>query len=474
MIFLRNHDEFKDELLRRKSEFDQRRHRRARVLTQGVCAALCLCLVLSFLLPGAVSPDTPTEPIIDNPTLSTSPSHATAPSDPTGIRLDNTQTVNLLSGVIPKDTQCRPTDEAFTAAQMDFALKLLQGSYDGENTLVSPLSAALALSMLANGAGGETLAQIEDVLFGGIPVDDWNEYLKYYVNLLPTTDKVKLHQANSIWYSESPSLSLRPSFLQTVTDYYNSELYAAPFNDATKNEINDWISRNTDGLIENALNELDGVMCLINALVFDGNWETPYNESNIFDRPFHNADGGTEIVDMMIRYENLYLESDTARGFMKAYDGGNYAFVAILPNEDLTLTEYLESLTVEDLTELLNSPRHAKIQAGLPQFEYEYALNLDKILQDLGMTDAFDPTRADFSSMADDLYVSSVLQKTRIIVDAKGTKAAATTIVTMAPTSAPAPDSIKPVILDRPFLYMIVDTHTNLPIFLGTITDLGG
>ena len=437
MIFLRNHDEFRDELLRRKTEFDAQRHRRNRLITRSLCAVVCLCLVLTFAL------------------------------RPTKVNAEN-----LLEGYTPNPVTGKAPDEAFTATQMDFALKLLQGSYTGENTLVSPLSATLALSMLANGAEGETLSQIEDVLFDRIPIDTWNEYLKYYVNLLPTSDKVKLHQANSIWYADSPHLSLRPSFLQTVTDYYKAELYAAPFNDTTKNEINDWISRNTDGLIENALNNLNGVMCLINALVFDGNWDEPYETSDIRDREFHNADGSSQTVDMMIRYENLYLESDTARGFMKAYDGGNYAFVAILPNEDLTLTEYLETLTVEDLTELLNSPRHTKVQAGLPQFEYEYGFYLDDTLQDLGMTDAFDPTRANFSSMADDLYVSSVLQKTRIIVDAKGTKAAATTIVTMAPTSAPAPNSIEPVILDRPFLYMIVDTQTNLPIFIGTVTDL--
>lgn len=436
MIFLRNHDEFRDELLRRKREFDTQSHRRARILTRSVCAMLCLCLVLTFAI------------------------------HPTKVNAEN-----LLEGYTPNPVTGKAPDDAFTAAQMDFALNLLKGSYTGENTLVSPLSATLALSMLANGAGGETLSQIEDVLCGSIPIDAWNEYLKYYVNHLPTSDKVKLHQANSIWFADSPTLSLRPGFLQTVTDYYNAELYAAPFDDDTKNEINNWISDNTDGLIENALNELNGVMCLINALVFDGKWATPYEENDIYDRPFHNADGTTDTVDMMFCKTSGYLQSDSARGFMKAYDGGDYAFVAILPNENLTLTEYMENLTAEDLTELLNSSRRGEVQTGLPQFEYEYAFYLDDILKDLGMTDAFDCTRADFSSMADDLYVSSILQKTRIIVDAKGTKAAATTIVIMAPTGAPI--QAEPIILDRPFLYMIVDTQTNLPIFLGTVTDLG-
>lgn len=433
MIFLRNHDEFRDELLRRKREFETRRKN---LITRSACAVLCLCLVLAFVMtPAKVNAE------------------------------------NLLEGYSPNPVTGLAPDDAFTTAQMNFALNLLKGSYDGENTLVSPLSATLALSMLANGADGETLAQIENVLCGGIPVENWNEYIKYYVNHLPSTGNVKLHQANSIWYSESPSLSLRPAFLQTVTDYYDAELYAAPFNDDTLAEINKWISNNTDGLIENALNDLGGVMCLINALVFDGKWETPYEEGNISDHSFHNADGTTSTVDMMYCKVSQYLSSDSARGFMKIYDGGDYAFVAILPNENLTLTEYLESLTADQLTQLLNSSRPAELRTGLPQFEYESSIEMTDVLRDMGITDAFDPTGADFSAMAEDLYVESILQKTRIIVDAEGTQAAATTIVTMAPTSAPI--QAKSIILDRPFLYMIVNTQTNLPIFMGTVTDLG-
>lgn len=436
MIFLRNHDEFRDELLRRKSEFDTRRHRRNRIISRSVCAVLCLCLVLTFALtPNKVNAE------------------------------------DLLAGYTPNPVYERATDKAFTAAQMDFALDLLKGSYDGENTLISPLSATLALSMLANGSSGDTLAQIENVLCGSIPIDHWNEYLKYYVNHLPTSNTVKLHQANSIWYDAGSSLNLRPTFLQTVTDYYNAELYAAPFNSATANEINNWVSRNTDGMIDKVVDDLDCVMYLINALVFDGKWATPYDDDDIYDRPFHNADGTTDTVDMMFGKSGSYLQSDSARGFMKIYDGGNYGFVAILPNEDLTLTEYLENLTAEDLTAFLNSSRHAEVQTGLPQFEYEYSIEMTDVLREMGITDAFDASKANLSSMGEDLFVGSVVQKTYITVDAEGTKAAATTSIGATFTSLPA--QADPIILDRPFLYMIVDTQTNLPIFIGTVTDLG-
>lgn len=470
MIFLRNHDEFKTELMRRKSEFDQLRHRRTRLITQSVCAALCLCLVLSFLLPGTMVPATPTDPIIDNPTLSTSP------SDSTGIRPDNTQTLNLLANFIPQNIQGKPLDEAFTAAQMDFALNLLRGSHSGDNTLVSPLSATLALSMTASGAGGNTLTQMEQVLCGGMDIKDWNQYLKYYVNQLPTSKDAKLSIANSIWYDSKAGLTVNPIFLQTVADHYNADIFSSPFGPKTLLDINDWISDNTDGLINNALDKLDGIMYLINALVFDGKWAQGYNDYDVRTQDFHAANGEIQASDMMFSTESWYLESENARGFMKDYAGGNYRFVAILPDEDLSLNAYLESLTPEDLTSLLDGAKHRDVRAGLPQFEYEFDISLNDVLMDLGITDAFDPGCANLTPMATcndgSLYVSRVIHKTFITVDAKGTKAAASTIVEMEPTSMPMPAKAS-VILDRPFLYMIVDTQTNLPIFMGTVTNLG-
>ena len=429
---MRSHEEFKEELLRRKSAAIQRRNR---VLTRSLCAAVCLCLIFTFAMqPATVNAE------------------------------------DLLADYSPNTVPSKAPDETFTAAYLEFSLNLLQYGYDGSNTLLSPLSATQALSLLANGAGGETLAQIQEALYGNISVDAWNAYLKYYVNSLPSTRKARLLQANSVWYDQNANLSLHPAFLQTVTDYYNAELYSAPFNSHTVNEINKWISNNTDGLIDQAVNDLDDVvMCLINALVFDGKWAEPYEDSDIRDREFHNADGSSQIVDMMYSTENLYLESDTARGFMKQYDGGSYAFVAILPNEDLTLTEYLESLTAKGLMQLLNSVQDTDVDAGLPQFEYGFSIELNHVLQKMGMTDAFDPASADFSGMGGNLYVGTVLHKTHITVDAHGTKAASITIGGLEPTSAPAPN--KTVILDRPFLYMIVDTQSNLPVFIGTVTN---
>ena len=429
---MKTHEEFKEELLRRKVAADQRR---TRLLTRGLCAVVCLCLLFTFAMrPATVNAE------------------------------------DLLAGYTPNAVTGKAPDESFTGAYLEFSLNLLQSCYDGDNALLSPLSATQALSLLANGADGETLAQIQEALYGDISVAEWNAYLKDYVNSLPSTSKTKLLQANSVWYDQHAGLSLQPGFLQTVTDYYNAELYAAPFNSDTLNEINKWISDNTDGLIDQAANDLDDVvMCLINALVFDGKWAEPYEDSDIRDREFHNANGSSQTVDMMYSTETLYLESDTARGFMKEYEGGSYAFVAILPNEDLTLTEYLESLTAEDLMQLLNNVQDTEVDAGLPQFEYGFSIELNDVLQEMGMTDAFDPASADFSGMGKDLYVGTVLHKTHITVDAHGTKAASITIGGLEPTSAPVPKTT--VILDRPFLYMIVDTQTNLPIFIGTVTD---
>lgn len=468
MIFLRNHDEFRDELLRRKSEFDTRRHRRNRILTQGTCAVLCLCLVIGFLLPGVPVPIAPTEPLISN----TDPS--STPSIPPVTHPGNTQTLNLLSGFIPADTKGQPLDDAFTAAQMNFALELLRGCYNGENTLVSPLSATLALSMTASGAGGNTLAQMEDVLCGGMDIADWNAYLKYYVNSLPTSKDAKLAIANSIWYDSNAGLMVKPAFLQTVADHYDADIFAAPFGHGTVNEINNWVSNNTDGLIQNPLDRVDDIMYLINALVFDGKWAVPYSSNDLKAFSFTTEDGTVQDALAMFSTEHWFLQSESATGFMKDYAGGDYRFVAILPDREITLSEYVKALTPEELTSMLKNAQQTDIGAYLPQFECGNKLSLVEILMDMGITDVFNSMQADLSPMAtsDDgrtLFVDEVIHQTFIRVDANGTKAAATTIIGVDRAMAMG----REIILDRPFLYMIVDTHTNLPIFIGTVTDLG-
>ncbi len=359
----------------------------------------------------------------------------------------------------------------------DFAVKLFQGSASlDENTLVSPLSVLCALAMTANGARGETLAQMEQAF--GLTVPELNEYLRTYLNSLSTGDKYKVSAANSIWFKDDKTLTVEKDFLQTNADYYGASIYKAAFDANTLKDINAWVNKNTDGMIESILDEIPqaAVMYLINALAFDAEWENIYNVSQVRDGEFTTMSGEKRSVDMMYASENQFLEDGSATGFIKYYADRKYAFAALLPNEGITVDDYIASLTGDGLMGTLKNAQSVEVETAIPKFENEYSVEMSDILKYMGMTDAFDGGLADFSglgkSTAGNIFISRVIHKTHIAVDEKGTKAGAATAVEMRATSAPMNEP-KTVYLDRPFVYALLDCETNLPIFIGAVTDIG-
>lgn len=384
------------------------------------------------------------------------------------------QAANLMDGVAAQSVEGKATDERFKSAQMEFALSLFKSvAEEGEeNMLVSPLSVMLALAMTANGAEEQTLAEMEKVL-GGIPIDELNEYLYTYVNNLPSAEKYKLEIANSVWFRDSGGFSVNKSFLQKNADYYGASAFASPFDSSTVDDINNWVKANTDGMIKKIVDKLDPetMMCLINAIIFDAEWNKVYESKDVKDGKFSAIDGTVRDVKMMNSNEYGYIDDGNATGFIKNYKDGKYGFVALLPNEN-DVYGYIETLTAEGLANAIAGAR-GNVNVKLPQFSYEYEIKLNDILASLGMTTAFSDG-ADLSGMGEssdgNLYISKVIHKTYIELDDHGTKAAAVTFVGVDNTSAAEPE--KYVILDRPFVYLIIDNETDLPIFMGVVTDI--
>ena len=168
--------------------------------------------------------------------------------------------------------------------------------------------------------------------------------------------------------------------------------------------------------------------------------------------------------------EYYYLEDEYATGFYKYYAGGDYAFAALLPVEGLSVDEYIFSLREESLQKTLSNPVSIETHTVMPKFSYDYEITLNRALQEMGMPRAF-TEEANFSKMAssDGLFIGKVLQKTHIDVDEEGTKAAAVTVVEMNDGCELEEQEYKEVVLDRPFVYMIVDMHTHLPVFMGAL-----
>lgn len=376
----------------------------------------------------------------------------------------------------------KTADEVFLAAQTDFAVKLFRESLDEKkNSLISPLSVMLALSMTANGAGTATREEMEDVLGGGIPLEELNEYLRAYTDSLTSEKKLKLKLqiANSIWFrDDADRLQVEPDFLDTNARYYNASIFKSAFDDRTLNDINNWVKENTDGMIDRILDEIDPdtVMYLINALTFDADWETPFEKNDTHDRQFTTDDGTERTVPMMYSDEHAYLADGKATGFIKDYKNGRYRFAALLPNEPGALDDYIAGLTGESLMQTLNSVQEESVSVGLPKFSYDYSIVMNDILASLGMPTAFDSGNADFSKLGKsslgNIYIGEVLHKTHIDVDELGTKAAAVTKVEMKDEAAALVEN--EVILNRPFVYFILDGETNLPLFMGTVVDIEG
>ncbi len=393
------------------------------------------------------------------------------------------QSVDLMTD-IKADPQVKneiELTEASNTAVTDFSVRLFQQSFDGEsNTLISPLSVLVALSMTANGADNETLSQMEKVL--GMPTEQLNPWISTYMNNLPEGKKYKLNLANAIWFNNKDSFDVNEDFLQTNANFYNAGIYEASFNESTRKEINKWVEDNTDGMIKDILDEIppEAVMYLVNALAFDAEWQTMYEEHQVSDGKFTTEDGKKRDVEYMYCSEHTYLEDENAKGFVKYYKDRKYAFVALLPDEDISVSEYVKSLDGKHLNDLLANPSYEEVRTSIPKFETEYKVEMKDVLSEMGMPDAFSESLADFTRLGKssngNICINRVIHQTYIKVDEKGTKAGAATVVEMKAESA-AMEPLEPpkeVYLDRPFVYMLIDCETNIPFFIGTTMDVNG
>ena len=359
--------------------------------------------------------------------------------------------------------------------QTAFSLNLLQQTLalnEGQNVMVSPRSAALVLAMAANGARGATLSDMEKAL-GGTPIAELNQFLsKQQKKQTNKENAAKFTTANTIWFDESHAAS--EAFLKKNRDFFNAECFCAPFNSSTVSDINQWCSDNTDGMIPQLLDSIDpsAAMILINAAVFDGKWAEKYEPSDIKENAvFHAASGEEKEVKLMCSFEDQYLEDENAVGFLRDYEGGKYAFAALLPNEGIGAEEYIASLAPERLESVLANRTERPVCAKIPAFSFCFDADLKKALSAMGMASAFSPD-ADFSDMTEtgeQLYIEEALLKTRIDVTEEGTRAAAVTAAAVSFGASVLLETPIYVTLDRPFVFMILDKDTNLPLFIGTL-----
>ena len=378
---------------------------------------------------------------------------------------------DLTEGISKNESASKAPDDEFKDAASSFAAELFKDNYSkGKTTLVSPLSVLTALALVQNGAQGNTLAQLEQAL-GGLDRDTLNAYMRAYCDFMTESEELKI--ANSVWTDSSAEA--KRAFLQKAVDSYSAQLFSAPLSDPkTVESINSWVKKNTDGMIPKIIEKADryAVMMLVNAIAFDAKWETPYKRSDIEKLEFTSYSGSKKKTDFMCSTENVYLKDGGTVGFMKPYKNGRFAFAALLPDENTGIDDYVASLSGDKLMKIFSSAKRGnEVNVKMPKFRAEYSAQLIDTLKKMGVKDAFDSKTADFSSLIEnrDAYIATVVHKTFIEVDENGTRAAASTLVGADTMSLMEPYS---VFLNRPFVYMIVDTETNLPLFIGVQTEI--
>lgn len=334
------------------------------------------------------------------------------------------------------------------------------------NIMLSPTSLNFALGILAEGAAGDTKEKLNEYL----GTDKYTEYAMVYLEKLNAYNKngSKLKIADAVWGDDN--IALEQKFKESVSENFDSEVKNLNFSDgeAASRSINEWCNKNTEGLIpeivtSEAISGSTG-LCVTNSLYFEAGWEKAWNVSEKAETFGNN---GEETIYMTGSADDYY-ENEYATAFGKNYANG-LSFIGILPKKEGEFT--LEGL---DINGLMNSnPEYDQVSCKMPKLNFETSAELTEYLKALGLENIFSEN-VDFSGITKSgINVSSILQKTKLELDEKKTKAAAVTAIFSDKCAAPVDNMIiKEVNLQRPFAFLVYDMSNDEILFMGKVITL--
>ncbi len=357
-----------------------------------------------------------------------------------------------------------------------FAFSLLKALYetDGEEeefTSVSPLSAAFALSMIANGASESTLDELLAMLGADENgLDDLNSYCNTLISELPGLDKTTtIKLANSLWYK--PSFPILQTFVSVLDEYYEAESYEIDTENFL-NDVNDWCSDKTEGLIKNFYSTEDDIedllVLVLNAVYFNGAWEHEFDTANTKQGDFTNYDGTISNVAFMHRKANeRYYKGSNYTAASLYFGNEAYCMQIALPNDDSTLSECIETIDREEWGKWIEAYRTG-IDIKFPKFSKTYKSSLKQTLTQMGHGEIFGGNYSNLS--ATDCSFSDVRQETVFSVDEKGATASVITSGEGYETSVDI--DYEAFYVDRPFIYLVTETSSDSILIIGYVTVL--
>ncbi len=434
-------------------------------LTIHVLRAFLLITLLAVCASPATQSPSTIAPSIPSPTLP--PPAPLIPPDAVVLAQSAKPRLNAPSVMSEQVATLTAGNNAF-AFDLYLAIRTSQG-----NLFYSPYSISLALAMTYAGARTNTERQMASTLHF-MPQAQLHPAFNALDWKLSSTIDFKLNIATSLWGQQG--FTFRPEFLDTLAENYGAGLRLADFVNGTNREqsrqwINQWVSDKTEGKIKELLAQ--GILTettrlvLMNAIYFKADWDVPFTRGTR-NGQFTLLDGSAVNVPMMSRRApTLYAKGSDYEAAEIAYKGNRMQMLILLPAQG-QFASFEQSLTAERVDTIVRALKSGEVIVTMPKFHYDAGLNLKDTLSSMGMSDAFDSSRADLSGMtgATDLYIAHVVHKAFVSVDELGTEAAAATAVVTELASMPTA-----LTLHRPFIFLIRDSATGTIPFVGRVLD---
>lgn len=363
-------------------------------------------------------------------------------------------------------------------ANNNFSLELFKtiNTNEGDsNIFISPVSVSFALGMTMNGADRNTYEEMKNTLdFADLDIEKINKsYLTLIDELYNVSEGVEFNLANSIWYSDK--FSLQNEFKNLNENYFKAKMEGLDFNDVENSLdiMNSWVEEQTQGKIKNLINRIypNDCMFLINAIYFNASWKYQFDETETEESQFYIDNENAVNCDMMnIKSKFHFVKTNDYHALELPYANENYSMLMLMPRSK-NIDDFLNSINRDTIAKIQNKFEYDSINISIPKLELEYEINLNDILIEMGIEEAFDSRSANFSKMFNELqssiWIDRVKQKSFLKVNEEGTEAAAATAVVM--TLGISDEKF--MNFNIPYLFFIIEKQSNTILFCGKVVN---
>lgn len=369
----------------------------------------------------------------------------------------------ILSGCSQQKNTASLKEGSGVDYSISFFRNVIEVSSEGENVFVSPYSAGVALSMLAEGARGETLEELRSALNG----------VEFSAMELVPDSLVDVRSANAAWIRNG--FDLKHQYLETLSGVYRAQVTNLDFAAAASvDTINSWCSEHTEGKITRIVDQIspDMMMFLMNALYFKAPWQKPFDKNATSNATFHGFSKDSKVPFMYRKDRFMYAEYSGNQLVRLPYEGGRYSMLVFLPAEDVSPDAVLPYLNEESYKKALDTMSGREVVLRMPKFRIEKTTMLNSAFSLMGAKRVFTPS-AELGGISDGrISVDEVKQKCFVEVNEEGAEAAAVTSIGVRTTSVRVTPPPVMMTVDRPFLFAIADIENGNILFIGRVMNL--